>query len=112
MISNLSVCYTPYYILTLNHKIKQINGEVTTHSRATKDENSGFAFVNCTLGGTSRNWLGRAWRPYSMVVFANTFMTDIVAPKGWNDLNDPMRDQLRQFFMESTIALEQDRIWR
>ncbi|KAK4713879.1 hypothetical protein R3W88_019786 [Solanum pinnatisectum] len=73
--------------------VKSINGAVTAHGRATKDENSGFAFVNCTLGGTGRIWLGRAWRPYSTVVFANTFMTDIVAPEGWNDLNDPMRDQ-------------------
>ncbi|KAJ8543408.1 hypothetical protein K7X08_005931 [Anisodus acutangulus] len=73
--------------------VKSINGAVTAHGRATKDENSGFAFVNCTLGGTGRIWLGRAWRPYSTVVFANTFMTDIVAPEGWNDFNDPSRDQ-------------------
>ncbi|KAM3282860.1 putative pectinesterase 8 [Capsicum chacoense] len=73
--------------------VKSINGAVTAHGRATKDENSGFVFVNCTLGGTGRIWLGRAWRPYSTVVFANTFMTDIVAPEGWNDFNDPSRDQ-------------------
>ncbi|MCD9558756.1 hypothetical protein HAX54_016339 [Datura stramonium] len=73
--------------------VKSINGAVTAHGRATKDENSGFAFVNCTLGGTGRIWLGRAWRPYSTVVFANTFMTDIVSPEGWNDFNDPSRDQ-------------------
>ncbi|XP_075079586.1 putative pectinesterase 8 [Nicotiana tabacum] len=73
--------------------VKSINGAVTAHGRATKDENSGFAFVNCTLGGTGRIWLGRAWRPYSTVVFANTYMTDIVAPEGWNDFNDPSRDQ-------------------
>ncbi|CAN4084249.1 unnamed protein product [Withania somnifera] len=73
--------------------VKSINGAVTAHGRATKDENSGFAFVNCTLGGTGRIWLGRAWRPYSTVIFANTFMTDIVAPEGWNDFNDPSRDQ-------------------
>ncbi|XP_055823844.1 probable pectinesterase 8 [Solanum dulcamara] len=73
--------------------VKSINGAVTAHGRATKDENSGFTFVNCTLGGTGRIWLGRAWRPYSTVVFANTLMTDIVAPEGWNDLNDPSRDQ-------------------
>ncbi|OIT29418.1 PREDICTED: probable pectinesterase 8 [Nicotiana attenuata] len=73
--------------------VKSINGAVTAHGRATKDENSGFAFVNCTLGGTGRIWLGRAWRPYSTVIFANTYMTDIVAPEGWNDFNDPSRDQ-------------------
>ncbi|KAK9156232.1 hypothetical protein Sjap_003712 [Stephania japonica] len=57
------------------------------------DEDSGFSFVNCTIGGTGRIWLGRAWRPFSRVVYAFTSMTDIIAPEGWNDLNDPTRDQ-------------------
>ncbi|CAA2975457.1 probable pectinesterase 8 [Olea europaea subsp. europaea] len=70
-----------------------INGAVTAHGRASKDENSGFAFVNCSVGGTGRIWLGRAWRPFSTVVFSLTSMTDIIAPEGWNDFNDPTRDQ-------------------
>ncbi|XP_052178844.1 probable pectinesterase 8 [Diospyros lotus] len=70
-----------------------INGAVTAHGRASREENSGFAFVNCTVGGTGRIWLGRAWRPFSRVVFAFTAMTDIIAPEGWNDFNDPTRDQ-------------------
>ncbi|KAH9673766.1 putative pectinesterase 8 [Citrus sinensis] len=72
---------------------KAINGAVTAHGRASKDENSGFAFVNCTVGGTGRIWLGRAWRPFSRVVFLFASMTDIIAPEGWNDFNDPTRDQ-------------------
>ncbi|KAF5950349.1 hypothetical protein HYC85_012342 [Camellia sinensis] len=39
---------------------KVINGVVTAHGRASKDESSGFAFVNCSVGGTGRIWLGRA----------------------------------------------------
>ncbi|KAL3517128.1 hypothetical protein ACH5RR_024030 [Cinchona calisaya] len=70
-----------------------INGAVTAHGRTSKDENSGFAFVNCSLGGTGRIWLGRAWRPFSTVVFAYTSMSDIIASEGWNDFNDPSRDQ-------------------
>ncbi|KAL8042679.1 hypothetical protein ABFX02_09G068800 [Erythranthe guttata] len=70
-----------------------INGAVTANGRASKEENSGFAFVNCTIGGTGRIWLGRAWRPFSTVVFLNTTMSDIIASEGWNDFNDPTRDQ-------------------
>lgn len=70
-----------------------INGAVTAQGRSSKDENTGFAFVNCTLGGTGRIWLGRAWRPFSRVIFSYTTMTDIIAPEGWNDFNDPTRDQ-------------------
>ncbi|KAF7123434.1 hypothetical protein RHSIM_Rhsim12G0015100 [Rhododendron simsii] len=72
---------------------KLINGAVTAHGRTSKDENSGFVFVNCSIGGTGRIWLGRAWRPFSSVVFAYSNMTDVIAPEGWNDMNDPTRDQ-------------------
>lgn len=72
---------------------KVINGAVTAHGRASKDENTGFAFMNTSIGGTGRIWLGRAWRPFSRVVFAFTTMTDIIAPEGWNDFNDATRDQ-------------------
>ncbi|XP_054813897.1 probable pectinesterase 8 [Prosopis cineraria] len=72
---------------------KFINGAVTAHGRTTNDENTGFAFVNCSIGGYGRILLGRAWRPYSRVVFAFTTMSDIIAPEGWNDFNDPARDQ-------------------
>ncbi|KAE8708072.1 putative pectinesterase 15 [Hibiscus syriacus] len=72
---------------------KSISGAVTAHGRSSADENSGFAFVNCSVGGTGRIWLGRAWRPFSRVVFAFTSLTDIIAPEGWNDFNDPTRDQ-------------------
>ncbi|XP_056168464.1 probable pectinesterase 8 [Syzygium oleosum] len=72
---------------------KGINGAVTAHGRASKDENTGFTLVNASIGGTGRIWLGRAWRPFSRVIFAYTTMTDIIAPEGWNDFNDPARDQ-------------------
>ncbi|KAM6548647.1 hypothetical protein CsatB_020323 [Cannabis sativa] len=72
---------------------RSIDGSVTAHGRALKEEDTGFAFVNCKIGGTGRVWLGRAWRPFSRVVFALTTMSDIIAPEGWNDFNDATRDQ-------------------
>ncbi|XP_023894536.1 probable pectinesterase 8 [Quercus suber] len=72
---------------------KGINGALTAHGRTSQDENTGFAFTNCTVGGNGRVWLGRAWRPFARVVFASTSMSDIIAPEGWNDFNDPTRDK-------------------
>ncbi|KAL8152955.1 hypothetical protein V2J09_010715 [Rumex salicifolius] len=70
-----------------------INGVVTAHGRSSSDDNTGYVFNKCSIGGTGRVWLGRAWRPFSRVVFAYTSMTDIIASEGWNDFNDPTRDQ-------------------
>ncbi|KAF3793362.1 putative pectinesterase 8 [Nymphaea thermarum] len=72
---------------------KFITGAITAQGRKTIDDNTGFVFVNCTIGGTGRIWLGRAWMPFSTVIFAYTFMPQIISPDGWSDLNDATRDQ-------------------
>ncbi|XP_075646410.1 putative pectinesterase 8 [Castanea sativa] len=70
-----------------------ITGVITAQGRGSQEENTGFAFTNCIVGGNGRVWLGRAWKPFARVVFAHTSMSDIIAPEGWNDLNDPARDK-------------------
>ncbi|KAF7836496.1 putative pectinesterase 8 [Senna tora] len=72
---------------------KFINGAVTAQGRSLDTDNTGFAFVNCNIGGKGRIWLGRAWGPYSRVIFAFTTMSDVIVPEGWNDFNVPSRDQ-------------------
>ncbi|CAA7062688.1 unnamed protein product [Microthlaspi erraticum] len=66
-------------------------GAIAAHHRSIENEDTGFSFVNCDIGGTGKVYLGRAWGNYSRTVYSNCFIADIIAPVGWNDWEDPAR---------------------
>ncbi|KAG6557411.1 hypothetical protein Mapa_000680 [Marchantia paleacea] len=68
-------------------------GSLTAQKRLSGDEDTGFSFVDCAVTGLGRVYLGRAWGSYSRVVFANTWLADIIIPEGWQNWSDPSREQ-------------------
>ncbi|GLT98605.1 hypothetical protein SLE2022_161030 [Rubroshorea leprosula] len=74
------------------HAIAQNAGAVTAQGRSSILQDTGFSFVNCKVTGSGALYLGRAWGPFSRVVFAYTYMDNIILPKGWDNWGDPNRE--------------------
>ncbi|KAG7555774.1 Pectinesterase catalytic [Arabidopsis suecica] len=64
-----------------------VTGYITAQGRDNPYDANGFVFINCLVYGTGKAYLGRAWRPYSRVIFYNSNLTDVVVPRGWWEWN-------------------------
>ncbi|WVY89683.1 hypothetical protein V8G54_035197 [Vigna mungo] len=64
-------------------RFPNLPGFVTAQGRNSADDPSGFVFEGGSIVGNVKVNLGRAWRPYSRVIFKNTYFSDIVTPHGW-----------------------------
>jgi polygalacturonase len=63
-------------------------GFITAQGKHDADEDSAFVFDHCRLTaapGMKDVWLGRPWRPFAAVTFANTEMGDHIAAPGWRE---------------------------
>ncbi|KAF1894680.1 hypothetical protein Lal_00020972 [Lupinus albus] len=67
-----------------------IDGVITAQKRESTDSTSGFVFKECTINGINgKAELGRAYGPYSRVIIANSYLSDIVRPEGWSTWDKP-----------------------
>ncbi|TVU20544.1 hypothetical protein EJB05_36757, partial [Eragrostis curvula] len=74
------------------HAIARNYGALTAQNRMSLLEDTGFSFVNCKVTGSGALYLGRAWGTFSRVVFAYTYMDNIIIPRGWYNWGDPTRE--------------------
>ncbi|KAH1032127.1 hypothetical protein J1N35_044301 [Gossypium stocksii] len=58
-----------------------------------QDDPSGFVFKEGTLFGNVRSYLGRAYGPYSRVIFQETTMNADVVPQGWDAWKFPGKEE-------------------
>lgn len=59
-------------------------GYITAQGRGKADDPDGFVFERCKVVGSGQAYLGRAWGPFSRVIFHHSLLTEVVAPQGWD----------------------------
>ena len=64
-------------------------GAVTAQRRSSTVEGTGYSFVKCRITGRGPAILGRPWGNFSTVVFAQTYMSKGIVPRGWDDWGKP-----------------------
>ncbi|KAF1896887.1 hypothetical protein Lal_00034588 [Lupinus albus] len=62
-------------------------GFITAQGRKSEDDPSGFIFKGGSVVGIGHAYLGRAYGPYSRVIFNETYFSSVVALEGWNSWN-------------------------
>ncbi|KAL2521071.1 putative pectinesterase 11 [Forsythia ovata] len=75
------------------HSLSQGTGAITAQHRHSPFEKTGFTFVNCKISGLKSALLGRPWGAYSRVVFALTYMSNVILPQGWDDWGDTSKQR-------------------
>ncbi|KAG0501653.1 hypothetical protein HPP92_001725 [Vanilla planifolia] len=84
-------------IFVLPDRRTAILGSITAQNRRSAVDSTGFVFINCKVYGVGEVFLGRAKSPHSRVVFAKSYLSKTVAPKGWaNWIYDGSTDNMLQ----------------
>ncbi|OIW15961.1 hypothetical protein TanjilG_04496 [Lupinus angustifolius] len=56
-------------------------GVITAQRKNSSSENKGLSFVESKIIGSGNIYFGRTWGPFSLVIFAYTYMENIIIPK-------------------------------
>ncbi|KAK6930560.1 Pectinesterase, catalytic [Dillenia turbinata] len=59
-------------------------GYITAQRRSSATDGTAFVFEECKVKGNGKAFLGRAWGPYSAVLYYKSYLSDLVVPAGWD----------------------------
>ncbi|MBA0788221.1 hypothetical protein Gotri_025789, partial [Gossypium trilobum] len=60
------------------HTLSEGDASITAQRRESPSEETGFTFLGCKITGVRTAVLGRPWGPYSRVIFALTYMSNVI----------------------------------
>ncbi|ESQ49502.1 hypothetical protein EUTSA_v10020457mg [Eutrema salsugineum] len=56
---------------------------ITAQGRKSPNQNTGFVIMNSYVLATQPTYLGRPWKLFSRTVYMDTYMSQLVQPRGW-----------------------------
>ena len=72
------------------------SGFITAQKRQNLSDDTGFSFVGCNITGSNQDidvYLGRAWGPFSRVIYASCYMDANIDPNGWHNWGDSSKER-------------------
>ena len=72
---------------------------ITAQGETYTDQSSGFTIQFCNISAdydllpylnTTSTYLGRPWKPYSRTIFMQSYISEVLNPKGWLEWNGTM----------------------
>ncbi|KAE8732389.1 putative pectinesterase 11 [Hibiscus syriacus] len=74
--------------VTFQEPVSEEFSAITAQRRQSPSEETGFTFPGSKMTGERTAILGRPWGSYSRVVFALTYISNVILPRGWDDWGD------------------------
>ncbi|XP_022949036.1 putative pectinesterase 52 [Cucurbita moschata] len=60
------------------------HGYITAQGKEDSSQTNGFVFIGCSVIGSGTVYLGRAYRPFSTVIYYSSFLSACINPAGWD----------------------------
>jgi len=82
-----------------NSTIHSVGGGYVT-AASTADNQYGYVFYNSRITanpGVTGVALGRPWRPYSNVIFINSYLSEHISPTGWNNWGNAENEKTARY---------------
>ncbi|TYG70114.1 hypothetical protein ES288_D05G286600v1 [Gossypium darwinii] len=76
------------------HTLSEGGASIIAQRKESPSEKTRFIFQGCKITGVKTDVLGRPWGPYSRVIFALTYMSNVILPQGWDDWGDSSRQSM------------------
>ncbi|MFQ6643831.1 hypothetical protein Gotur_017870, partial [Gossypium turneri] len=87
------------------HSLSKGDAFIAAQERESLSEDTSFTFLGYKIIRVRSALLGRTWAAYFKVIFALSYMSNVILPQGWDDWGDTSKRRYRQKSHEDQLVL-------